>query len=781
MGEGKKVCIFRVIAWLLSFFMAISAIYHVMQDTTTVKAALTPLETVINDDCDESVELKKFISNMPILSQEDAKQFLGFIYNDSAYLKINLANDETYQMLTGTLGYDDKSLAQLKADMWAFSTFARTNINHNLADASKNVDYLTDELIKYLEMELEGTSNLDEEIINKVGGEILGYLQVGLMKMFSNELAKHTNINIKEETLENAKLAIDSYKDVQALGGEIDTYVKRVVAGVQAAFLPLESEKVGRYSYIASYLDNRKNYDSAKDYIFETIMDYNFLAAKENSYISSAIDMTTWITGKDSWSNHREEIDRWAEYLYNFEKYMNTYTHSYQAIVVNPSCTQNGYYGYQCAYCGRSYATEEILALGHSYNTEWTVDCEPTCKNGSKSHHCSRCDEMIDITSIDAIDSHIWKVGKTKTQADCTNMGVVNYICLTCGETKDEITPALGHDYSAEWTIDSAATCNSSGSMSRHCNRCDASIDTVLIQKVNSHDWDVGMISVPATYDTAGVKVYTCLQCGETRTELIDILEKTNISKATVSGILNTMNYTGKSLKQTQIDVKMGNVTLQNGIDYTVSYQNNKNIGIATVIISGQGEYTGTKTVDFDITVSKGKIYTVNCMNYCMLNADSSGKGTVKLIGTTKKKSDNKFKTLNIKDSVILGGKEFKIIAIEDKAFKGYGYIKKITVGNNVTTIGKETFSNCKGVTTVILGDSLKKISERAFYNCKKLANITIKSKKLTKIEKNAIKGISSKASIKIPASKAYGYKKLFAKRTGFIKSSMNIKKIKTS
>ena len=62
--------------------------------------------------------------------------------------------------------------------------------------------------------------------------------------------------------------------------------------------------------------------------------------------------------------------------------------------------------------------------------------------------------------------------------------------------------------------------------------------------------------------------------------------------------------YTGKSIKPA-ITVKDGGKTLREGIDYTVSYRNNKNVGTAKVTVTGKGAYTGTKTATFKI-VPKG-------------------------------------------------------------------------------------------------------------------------------------------------------------------------------
>ena len=67
-------------------------------------------------------------------------------------------------------------------------------------------------------------------------------------------------------------------------------------------------------------------------------------------------------------------------------------------------------------------------------------------------------------------------------------------------------------------------------------------------------------------------------------------------------GKIPARNYTGKELEPA-VTIKDGGKTLQKGWknDYTVSYKNNKDIGTATVTITGRGDYTGTKNLTFRI------------------------------------------------------------------------------------------------------------------------------------------------------------------------------------
>ncbi len=73
------------------------------------------------------------------------------------------------------------------------------------------------------------------------------------------------------------------------------------------------------------------------------------------------------------------------------------------------------------------------------------------------------------------------------------------------------------------------------------------------------------------------------------------------ISKASVSKISNQIYDDGNEVKPT-VTVKYKGKTLEENTDYTVFYENNRNVGKATAVIQGINEFTGEKRVNFNIT-----------------------------------------------------------------------------------------------------------------------------------------------------------------------------------
>lgn len=232
--------------------------------------------------------------------------------------------------------------------------------------------------------------------------------------------------------------------------------------------------------------------------------------------------------------------------------------------------------------------------------------------------------------------------------------------------------------------------------------------------------------------------------------ELRKEVAKKSISQAKVSLFEYNLAYTGKVQKPEVTSVKLGNITLKS-CDYTVSYKNNTNIGTASVVITGRGNYTGIVTKSFKITAKKGSAFTAGACKYKITGSASVALAGLKSSKTTK---------VTIPGTVKIGGKIFKVTSVANNALKRTK-VTSVTVGNNVTTIGTSAFESCEKLTKVTTGTGITKIEANAFKNCKKLDNITIKSVKLKSVGKNALKNIKATAQIKVPAKKLSAYRKL--------------------
>ena len=140
--------------------------------------------------------------------------------------------------------------------------------------------------------------------------------------------------------------------------------------------------------------------------------------------------------------------------------------HDYEAEIVEPACTENGYTLYECVRCGDEYRDDETEALGHSYGG-WETVASAGCESaGEEVRTCARCDD-VETRETEPL-GHDYEA--EVVEPACTEGGYTLYSCGLCGHTyKDNTTEPLGHDYEVtetEGTVDSPSV--------KHykCRRC---------------------------------------------------------------------------------------------------------------------------------------------------------------------------------------------------------------------------------------------------------------------------------------------------------------------
>lgn len=73
---------------------------------------------------------------------------------------------------------------------------------------------------------------------------------------------------------------------------------------------------------------------------------------------------------------------------------------------------------------------------------------------------------------------------------------------------------------------------------------------------------------------------------------------------------------------------------------------------------------------------------------------------------------------VEVKDTVRIGGVNYKVTAIADDAFEDCVYITEITIPEGVTYIGSLAFKNCKSLKSIDIPRSLVNCSYDAFEGC---------------------------------------------------------------
>ncbi len=127
---------------------------------------------------------------------------------------------------------------------------------------------------------------------------------------------------------------------------------------------------------------------------------------------------------------------------------------------VAPTCTESGYGEVvECSECGEFLVVPVWFdPIGHDWG-EWTVESSATCSSDGRVVRICKNDNKHEETIILPALEH-----KAGAAATCTQ----DQVCTVCGGVVRE---KLGHDFSAEFTVDTEASYTQAGSKSKHCLR----------------------------------------------------------------------------------------------------------------------------------------------------------------------------------------------------------------------------------------------------------------------------------------------------------------------
>ena len=163
-------------------------------------------------------------------------------------------------------------------------------------------------------------------------------------------------------------------------------------------------------------------------------------------------------------------------------------------------------------------------------------------------------------------------------------------------------------------------------------------------------------------------------------------IEPKSVSLLEISGI-SDKTYTGKAQTQ-EIVVKDGDAILTEDTDYDVSYVNNINIGTASIVITGKGNYTDSVTKTFTIKKAPNTITAKSFTKTYSTKAQTFSLGVKVKNGTPTYKSSTKYVTVSKTGKVTVKAKYMgkATIKITSPANANYtATTKKITITVNPT------------------------------------------------------------------------------------------------
>lgn len=205
--------------------------------------------------------------------------------------------------------------------------------------------------------------------------------------------------------------------------------------------------------------------------------------------------------------------------------------HVFKTRTMTPTVRTQGYTIHVCEICGYTYRDNytDLITCSHNWRLVKTVPVTDV-PGGYSLYECTQCGQqerrnLIQETPAEGSRacSHVI-CSKTVVPATCNADGYTIHECLICHDYsyRDEETPALGHSF-GDGAITKEPSCNDNGLKTYTCVRC-GETKTESIPAIG-HVWDDGIITVTPALESRGIKTYTCKTCGETRSEELPALE----------------------------------------------------------------------------------------------------------------------------------------------------------------------------------------------------------------------------------------------------------------
>lgn len=197
--------------------------------------------------------------------------------------------------------------------------------------------------------------------------------------------------------------------------------------------------------------------------------------------------------------------------------------------------------------------------------------------------------KTIEIPIVKACEEHSLEISEITTESTCTETGVAVYICSECGKEVTDYAPLAPHSYNSTVT---AATCTENGYTTHTCSVCgDTYTDSIVETKGHVYEETV----TKATTTADGKAVTSCKVCKASKTVVIPKVTSITLSASSYA-------YDGK-VKSPKVTVKdsKGKILTKN-TDYTLTASSGRtNMGRYAVKVTLKGNYSGSKTLYFDI------------------------------------------------------------------------------------------------------------------------------------------------------------------------------------
>ena len=298
---------------------------------------------------------------------------------------------------------------------------------------------------------------------------------------------------------------------------------------------------------------------------------------------------------------------------------------------------------------------------------------------------------VVSFAACAGLHEHSFSEWTVTIPATCTATGEEQRAC-SCGKKETHTISALGHTE----VIDAAImpTCTETGlTEGKHCSSCNEVIVEQKIVPARGHYWNEGEITRPAYCTQAGMMVYTCGRCGETKMEKIEAKGHIEVIDDAVAPTCTEMGLTvGKHcLVCDEVLVKQKILPI---------IPHNYEDGVCTMCGKRDENYVDERLV---FTLSDdGTYYSVDYRRSDHY-PDSAQEVYI--------------------PSVYQG---LPVASIESGAFYSCTMLIRVMIPDSIISIGDQAFRGCYNLQSITIPDSVTSIGNAVFSGCESLASISV-------------------------------------------------------
>ncbi|MGN0467227.1 MAG: leucine-rich repeat protein [Acutalibacteraceae bacterium] len=421
-----------------------------------------------------------------------------------------------------------------------------------------------------------------------------GYIDICNVTVNDHELIKHDSV-----PSDCVLAGHNEYYECSLCGKVFKDAKGKIQTTVEEETLPFAEHSFSNWSVTAEATCTQKGSESKRCTVCSVVESRDTDALGHDYNTEWTVDKEATCTKEGLKSHHCNRCDE-----KNDITVIPLAEHSYEGKVTQPTCITNGYTTHTCVKCGYSYTDSVIEMTGHSEKIINKVDATCTEPGYTGDVICEVCNETITAGEVIKATGHSFTNYVSNGDATCTKDGTKTAKCDRCDVTNTVADTGSKLKHSQATAVKEnvkKATCKANGSYDSvvYCSVCKAEISRSkkTIAKTGHTEKTT---TTKATTSKDGKVVTTCSVCKKT-------LKTTTIYKASSIKLSKTsFTYNGKAQKPTVTVKNSKGTALKNGTNYTVSYSSGcKNTGKYAVKITFKGNYSGTKTLYFNILPGK--------------------------------------------------------------------------------------------------------------------------------------------------------------------------------